>query len=178
MVGVTWPIMPAIRGGAPGRERAAIIRFKSGAIGNIVVSNSQNPALFGNVRVHGSNGASIGVQTDGGAMFIAGVSGIGEPPVNDLWTIPGKESLLSQFQKEDREFFNGTGSTNYFHKVQLTDFLKAIKDGTKPLISLEDGRRTVELITGIYRSCRDGKPVKFPLKPENGTDYDGRLIKT
>ena len=139
---------------------AAIIRFKSGAIGNIVVSNSQNPALFGNVRVHGSNGASIGVQTDGGAMFIAGVSGIGEPPVNDLWTIPGEESLLSQFQKEDREF------------------LKAIKDGTKPLISLEDGRRTVELITGIYRSCRDGKPVKFPLKPENGTDYDGRLIKT
>ena len=29
---------------------ACVIRFKSGAIGNIVVSNSQNPALFGNVR--------------------------------------------------------------------------------------------------------------------------------
>ena len=66
---------------------ACVIRFKNGAIGNIVVSNSQNPALFGNVRVHGSNGASVGVQTDGGAMFIAGVSGIAEPPVNDLWTV-------------------------------------------------------------------------------------------
>lgn len=37
-----------------------------------VVSNSQNPALYGKVTVHGSNGASVGVQTDGGAMFIAG----------------------------------------------------------------------------------------------------------
>ncbi len=41
--------------------------------------------------------------------------------------------------------------------------------------TLEDGRRTVELITGIYRSYRDKKPIKFPLVPENGTDYDGRL---
>ena len=155
----------------------AVIRFKSGAFGNIVVSNSQNPALFGNVRVHGSNGASIGVQTDGGAMFIAGVSGIGEPPVNDLWTIPGEEDKLAQYKKEDSDYFNSTGSTSFFHKVQLSDFLKAIQTGSKPLISLEDGRRTVELITGIYRSYRDGRPVKFPLRPEYGDDYDGRLMK-
>ena len=156
---------------------AAVIRFKNGAIGNIVVSNSQNPALFGNVRVHGSNGASIGVQTDGGAMFIAGVSGIGEPPVNDLWTVAGEEDKLAQYKKEDSDFFNATGSTNYFHKVQLDDFLTAIQNGTEPLITIEDGRRTVELITGIYRSYRDGKPVQFPLKPEHGTDYDGRLCR-
>ncbi|MBO4717772.1 MAG: Gfo/Idh/MocA family oxidoreductase, partial [Spirochaetales bacterium] len=155
----------------------AVIRFKSGAFGNIVVSNSQNPALFGNVRVHGSNGASIGVQTDGGAMFIAGVSGIGEPPVNDLWTVPGEEDKLAQYKKEDSDFFNSTGSTSFFHKVQLSDFLKAIQTGSKPLISLEDGRRTVELITGIYRSYRDKKPIKFPLKPEYSDDYDGRLMK-
>ena len=31
---------------------AAIIRFKNGAIGNILVSNSQNPALYGKVHVH------------------------------------------------------------------------------------------------------------------------------
>lgn len=156
---------------------AAVIRFKNGAIGNIVVSNSQNPALFGNVRVHGSNGASIGVQTDGGAMFIAGVSGIGEPPVNDLWTVEGEADKLDQYKKEDSDFFNSTGSTNYFHKIQLNDLLTAIQNGTQPLITLEDGRRTVELITGIYRSYRDRKPIKFPLKPENGTDYDGRLSK-
>ncbi len=154
---------------------AAVIRFKSGAIGNIVVSNSQNPALFGNVRVHGSNGASIGVQTDGGAMFVAGMSGITEPPVNDLWTVAGEEDLLEKYQAEDRAFFESIDAIHHFHAVQLNDFLCAILENRSPLITLEDGRRTVELITAIYRSKRDKKPVRFPLVPETGSDYDGRL---
>jgi UDP-N-acetyl-2-amino-2-deoxyglucuronate dehydrogenase len=60
----------------------AIIRFKNGALGNIVVSNSEKPGIYGKVHVHGKNGASVGVQTDGGAMFIAGMTGALEPPVN------------------------------------------------------------------------------------------------
>ena len=50
----------------------AIIKFKSGGIGNLIVSNSQKPGLYGKVHVHGSNGASVGVQTDSGSMFIVG----------------------------------------------------------------------------------------------------------
>jgi hypothetical protein len=50
----------------------------------------QKPGLFTKVHVHGSNGASIGVETDRGATFIAGVSTIAEPPLNDLWTVPGE----------------------------------------------------------------------------------------
>ncbi|NSW95127.1 MAG: Gfo/Idh/MocA family oxidoreductase, partial [Bacteroidales bacterium] len=38
----------------------AIVKFKSGAIGNILVSNSQKPGLYGKVHVHGENGASVG----------------------------------------------------------------------------------------------------------------------
>ncbi|MEG1789721.1 MAG: Gfo/Idh/MocA family oxidoreductase, partial [Oscillospiraceae bacterium] len=146
---------------------AAVIRFKSGAIGSILVSNSQNPALFGNVRVHGSNGASAGVQTDGGAMFIAGVSGIAEPPVNDLWTIPGEEDKLAEYQRSDREFFNGVDSMYYYHIQQLQDFIDALREGRAPLISLADGRRTVELISAIYRSQASDKPIKFPLLPDD-----------
>ncbi len=144
----------------------AVIRFRSGALGTLSVSNSQNPALFGNVRVHGSNGASVGVQTDGGAMFIAGMTGIAEPPVNDLWTVAGEESLLAQFQEEDRAFFESVDSTTYYHKQQLKDFLDAILAHRSPLVTLEDGRRTVELFTAIYRSQRDRAPIQFPLVPD------------
>ena len=42
----------------------------------------------------------------------------------------------------------------------------------EPSVTGEDGRRTVELFTAIYRSSRDNMPVKFPLNPEPG--YDGR----
>lgn len=156
---------------------AAIIKFKNGAIGNILVSNSVNPALYGKVHVFGSNGSAIGVQTDGGSMFIAGMSNIAEPPVNDLWTVPGEEQLLSKWVEEDTALFNSIDPTVYFHKKQLENFLQAVLRSTKPLIDGEEGRKTVEIFTAIYRSQRDGTMQKFPLSPEYRNDFDGRLQK-
>lgn len=137
----------------------AVIRFKSGALGNIVVSNSQNPALWGRVHVHGDNGASVGVQTDGGAMFIAGVSEITEPPINDIWTIPGEAELLAEYQKHDAAAFMTVDSRLHYHRLQLEDFLNSILSNRSPLITLEDGRRTVELFSAIYTSQTMGKPI-------------------
>ena len=83
----------------------AILRFKNGGLGSIVASLAQKPGIYTKVHIHGSNGASLGVETDRGATFIAGVSAISEPPLNDLWTIPGEEGRLMQFQSEDRAHF-------------------------------------------------------------------------
>lgn len=154
----------------------AIVKFKNGGIGNIIVSNSEKPGIYGKVHVHGKNGASVGVQTDGGAMFIAGMSGILEPPVNDVWSVPGEEKMLDQWNKEDAVHFNSIDPTVYYMERQIEDFLNAIQNNSKPLVTGEDGRRTVELFTAIYRSTRDNKPVKFPLQPEKGKDMDGRMI--
>jgi UDP-N-acetyl-2-amino-2-deoxyglucuronate dehydrogenase len=153
----------------------AVLRFKSGALGNILVSNSQNPALYGKVWVHGSNGATVGVQTDGGAMFIAGMSSVAEPPINDVWKVPGEEGMLARWQEEDAGFFRSIDATKHYHRLQIRDFLQAILEGREPLVPGEEGRKTVEIFTAIYRSQRDGRPVKFPLRPETGReDYDGR----
>ncbi|MDR1256463.1 MAG: Gfo/Idh/MocA family oxidoreductase, partial [Spirochaetaceae bacterium] len=76
----------------------AAVRFANGGLGSVLVSNSQKPGIYAKVHVHGSAGSSVGVQTDSGAMFIAGMSGITEPPVNDLWTIDGEQSLLDTFR--------------------------------------------------------------------------------
>jgi len=154
----------------------AVVRFRNGALGNVVMSNSQNPALFGKVMVHGSNGASVGVQTDGGAMFIAGMSNIEEPPINDFWTIPGEKEKLLQWQGEDASFFAKINAMEYYHHAQVENFLEAVLNDREPLVTGEEGRKTVELFTAIYRSQRDRAPVKFPLQPEtNKADYDGRL---
>ncbi|HEX3048260.1 MAG TPA: Gfo/Idh/MocA family oxidoreductase, partial [Bacillota bacterium] len=150
----------------------AVIRFKNGAFGNIVVSNSENPALFGKVHVHGENGASIGVQTDGGAMFIAGITSITEPPINDLWTIKGEEEKLERWKYEDTEFFRRINPMNYFHERQIEDFIQAIIKGTRPMIDGEEGRKTVEIFTAIYRSNRERAPVKFPIEPETTAKLD------
>ncbi len=153
----------------------AIIKFKNGAVGNIIVSNSQKPGIYGKVQVHGSNGVSVGVQTDGGAMFIAGMSSVLEPPVNDLWTVPGEEQLLEGWVREDSELFGRIDPTVYYMERQIEDFLQALDENREPLVNGLSGRRTVELFTAIYRSTRDNMPVKFPLKAEQREDMDGRL---
>ena len=154
----------------------AILKFKNGGVANIIVSNSQKPGIFGKVHVHGKNGASVGVQTDGGAMFVAGMSAIQEPPVNDLWTVPGEEHMLQKWNREDRDFFNQLSDPmGYFHERNIEDFLRAVLEEREPLITGEAGRATVEIFTAIYRSTRDGKPVRWPLTPENRQDMDGRL---
>jgi len=153
----------------------AVIRWKGGALGNIVLSNSQNPGIFGKVWVHGSNGATVGVQTDGGSMFISGMTAALEPPVNDVWKVPGEEEMLPRWQKEDADFFGSIDATKHYHRLQIQEFLQAILAGRPPLISGEEGRKTVEIFTAIYRSQRDSRPLKFPLAPETGrSDFDGR----
>jgi len=156
----------------------AILKFKSGAIGNILISNSQKPGIYGKVHIHGENGASVGVQTDGGAMFIPGMVNIAEPPATDLWTVPGEENMLKKWKKLDTDFYNSCDPMVYYMQLQIEDFIQAMKNNREPFITGEDGRRTVELFTAVYRSSRDNSPVRFPLNPEHGkNDMDGRLIR-
>jgi predicted dehydrogenase len=140
-----------------------VVRFRSGALGSIVASLSQRPGLFTHVHVHGSNGASVGVETDRGASFVAGVSSIVEPPRNDLWNVPGEEGLLDEYRRLDRERFAQVDATTHYHELQIGDFLRAILEDRAPAVTGEDGRTVVAMFTAIYRSQRDGGPVRFPV---------------
>jgi len=156
----------------------AVLRFRSGAVASIVVSNSVNPGLYGRVHVFGSNGAAVGVQTDGGNVFISGVTTNPEPPINDLWTIPGEEHLLAEWQAADRKLAARINIMNYFHERQIEDFLQAVIEDRPPAVSGDEGRVSVEILTAVYRSQRDHLPVRFPVPAEDGCgDYDGRLSK-
>lgn len=141
----------------------ATLRFRSGGLGSIVTSLSQKPGLFTKVHVHGSNGASVGVETDRGATFVAGVSSIVEPPLNDVWTVPGEESLLERFQDADRAHFEAVDATTHYHELQIAEFLDDIIEGRPPAVTGEDGRAVVELFTAIYRSSRERRAVRLPL---------------
>ena len=141
----------------------AMIRFRSGAIGNIVTSLSQKPGIHTKVHVHGSNGSSVGVQTDTGASFVAGMTEVADPPLNDLWTIPNEEQMLEKYQQEDREFFQSIDPTQHYHTLQIRDFLDAILHHRDPLVTGREGRVVVEMFTAIYRSNQLRRPIEFPL---------------
>jgi len=111
-------------------------------------------------------------------MFIAGLSSVREPPVNDLWTVPGEENLLEAWQAEDRAAFQRIDPTTYYHQVRDQDFIHTFLENREPSVTGVEGRKTVELFTAIYRSQRDHKPVAFPLDSKEGSeDFDGRLVK-
>ncbi|HEU5117902.1 MAG TPA: Gfo/Idh/MocA family oxidoreductase, partial [Isosphaeraceae bacterium] len=107
------------------------------------------------------NGASVGVETDRGATFVAGVSAVAEPPLNDIWTIPGQEHRLGEFQAQDREAFSKINTVTHYHAIQVRDFLRAILDSRPPLVSGEDGRTVVAMFEAIYRSNEEGRPVSL-----------------
>jgi len=144
----------------------ATIRFRNGGLGSIVTSLCQKPGIYTKVHIHGSNGASVGVQTDSGTTFVAGVSEIADPPLNDVWTIPGEEHLLKEFEAEDRARFKRINATRHYHALQIRDFLHAIIDDRPPSVTGEEGRVVVEMFQAIYRSNRDRRPAKFPLEAE------------
>jgi len=133
----------------------AAIKFKNGGLGSVLVSNSQKPGIYAKVHVHGSSGASVGVQTDGGAMFIAGMSGIVEPPLNDLWTIPGEEKLLEKYRSEDEALFKDIQAKSsaivYFFSRQIEDFCRTLLEGSAPPTTAKEGREPVNFIETMYR---------------------------
>ncbi len=141
----------------------ATVTFAGGGVASILLSNSQNPALFCKVQIHGDNGATVGVQTDGGAMFIAGMSEITEAPYTDYWTVAGEEHLQPEFKRLDDEEFGSVDSMYHYHRLQIADFIDAVAEGREPAISGEAGRATVELIEAIYLSTKTGQPVTLPL---------------
>jgi UDP-N-acetyl-2-amino-2-deoxyglucuronate dehydrogenase len=50
------------------------------------------------------------------------------------------------------------------HTAMFKDVLKAIKNGTRPLIDGAEGRRSVELILAVYKAAETGRAVALPLK--------------
>jgi UDP-N-acetyl-2-amino-2-deoxyglucuronate dehydrogenase len=146
----------------------AIVRFAGGALATIIASNSQRPGLYARIHVHGTSGASVGVETDGGSMFVAGLS-LPSVPRNDLWTIPGEEDRLAAWSEADRTALASVDIASHFHELQLRDVVDAIQDGRPPAVSGEDGLRAVDLMAGIYRASREGRRVLVPERDRPNT---------
>ncbi len=93
---------------------------------------------------------------------MAGVSEIAEPPLNDVWTVPGEEQRLAEFQAEDRARFRQIKATTHYHALQIQDFLRGVLEDRPPLVTGEEGRIVVAMFTAIYRSQHERRPIRFP----------------
>jgi UDP-N-acetyl-2-amino-2-deoxyglucuronate dehydrogenase len=138
----------------------AVVRFANGVLASVVASNSQRPGLHARIHVHGRNGASVGVETDRGSSFVAGLS-LPSEPRNDLWSIPGEEGEPERWVAEDRAALAGVDVATHHHELQLRDIVGAIREGRRPAVDGADGRSTVALMAAIATASRTGGRVQI-----------------
>jgi predicted dehydrogenase len=74
------------------------------------------------------------------------------------------EELISKLN----DFYNALPKyAHTLHTGQVDDVLTALETGGKPLIDGEDGRRTLELISAIYKAGTEQRAVELPMKKDD-----------
>ena len=85
-------------------------------------------------------------------------------------------SMSNGFPKEDPEleqrltelYENQPKLPHEGHEGQIDNILTCLETGVlTPAVTGADGRRTIEIITGIYKSGSTHQPVKLPLTPDD-----------
>lgn len=131
----------------------ASIRFANGALGVIEATTSVYPGLLKTIGIHGDKGSAVIEQDDLLTWQFADAS---EEDAKVLERFSRKSGATGG--ASDPKAISHIG-----HARQLTDFVNAIRNQNKPLVDGIEGRRSVEIILGIYQSQATGQIVKLPL---------------
>lgn len=140
----------------------ALVKFKNGAYGIIEGTTDIYPKnleetlyLFGEKGTVKAGGKSVNILEE--------------------WIFEGQEENAEKIKEEYSEMpknIYGFGHTPLYKNV-----IEAINNNTKPLVDAEAGRRALELVLAIYKSAKEGRPVKLPLEDTSTMDFVGRFDK-
>lgn len=127
----------------------ATVKFRNGSFGTIEVSTSCAPGFPRRLEFSGDKGT---VAFEEGKIT--------------RWEftdpLPEDEDAKNNFSSVDK---HGARNPAYIdsigHELQISDLADAILNGRKPFLDGREGRRAIELISGIYESARTGLPYKF-----------------
>jgi len=132
----------------------ATLRFANGALGVIEAATSVNPGYLKRIEIHGTGGSAVLEEED-----------------LKVWDFAehrrGDEVILEEMRKHQS---GGGGASDpaaishLGHAMVFRDFLEAIEQGRPPAVDGHEGRRSVEIILGVYKSAEMGKTVRLPMK--------------
>jgi predicted dehydrogenase len=134
----------------------ATLRFANGALGMIEATTAAYPGYLKRIEIHGSAGSAVLEEEDLKAWDFA------KPRKED-------KAILDEMKKHKS---SGGGASDpsaighHGHTMQFRDVLDAIRKRHPPSIDGHEGRRSVEIILGIYKAAENGKAVQLPLKSD------------
>jgi len=126
----------------------ATIRFDSGALGVVEGSTATYPGLPTKLEIHGTNGMAL---VEGDSLR--------------RWSVMGEEEIVAEGVKEGLKSWARpelVPATN--HAALIRDFAQAVLEDREPYVNGVEGRRSLEIIMGIYKSAETQSTVKFPLE--------------
>lgn len=137
----------------------AVVKFKNGAIGTIEGTTNVYPKnLEETLYVFGENGT---VKIGGTSTNNIDVWDFADETADDLKKKDLKEATSNVY---------GNGHTSLF-----ADVIDAIEKDRQPYVDAVAGRNALEVVLSIYKSQKEGKPVKLPLRNFASTDMKGEF---
>lgn len=129
---------------------AAIVQFRNGAIGQIMSTVAAHHNLD-RIEIFGSK-ASVALPWS--------VHAVSSQPNGFPVANPAHKAEIEAFVSEAEPHPEG-------HAGQIANFLDALERGTDPLVDGEEGRRSLELVTAIYKSATTCERVYLPIGPSD-----------
>jgi len=121
----------------------AVVRYASGATGVFQASTAFWPGYTERTEFHGTKGTAIISGDKLTAWDVENDSG--EPaPVSKEVASGSSDPMAISIEPFERQF---------------RDFGEAIRTGSKPLVSGEEGYQALEIVQAVYRSCKTGQKV-------------------
>ena len=127
---------------------AAVINFKSGALGSIVAGTSMYPGFPARIEITGERGSAI--VSDRGI---------------DMWEfeeadcLDGEAIYYMNKESDNNRASDPMAFSHKYHKIQIEGILNSFKAGKDAEVDGFEARKSVELIQAAYRSAETGEPV-------------------
>ena len=137
----------------------AVVKFKNGAIGTIEGTTNVYPQnLEETLYLFGENGT---VKVGGKSTNTI-----------DVWDFKDEtaEDQKNKGLEEETSNVYGNGHTSLF-----ADVIEAIKEDRAPYVDGVAGRNALEMVLAIYKSQKEGVPVRLPLTDFASTDMRGEF---
>lgn len=129
----------------------AAVRFKNGALGAIEATTGSWPGTKVRIEIGGTRG-SVVLEDETILSWHFEDQGPADEEIREKF---GPRAGLSGGGAGDPRAISSEG-----HRRQFEDFVRAIRAGGRPSVTGEEARDAVAIVTAIYRSAREGRPVR------------------
>lgn len=126
----------------------AILKFANGALGTIECTTAAFPGFFKRLEIVGNSGSAV---------------------LEENSVVKWQMQIETEFDEAFRNKYVANISaggvadpaaiSHYGHRMQMLDFINAIKTDSEPLVNGIEGRKSVAIVSAIYKSAATGKKI-------------------